>query len=589
LIDSSNFSRINCLTFENSGSRVESLPLERAIQPCLLEIRARLVGTPMPASTGPPLKFLVFYLPDNVFHPAMRPFCVLPACFLMFACKPQESGPARTAESAAIPASAEVSTEAPVEAPKPAPDVKASVVRVNSTQQTWSAWQPWEKNPPRKRRALAAIVGPQQVLTTSELAADATYLEFESADGIRFAQAKVIAVDYEANLVLLGPASEAEGTKFFEGTVPLEITTPPKIGDSLEILQVEDNGVSLLTPGNLLSIDIAANFLPNHSFLTYLVKASMQSAASSYSLPVLKDRKLAGVLISYNSKDQICDVASTDIVARFLKEAADGDYKGFPSLGVTIARTEDASFRQWLKLGDDQGGLYIRAVRKGGAADAAGVKKGDVLLAVDGQAIDRRGYYQHPNYGSLSWGHLIRGEKATGETVKLSILRDGKTIEISATLTRDEESSRLVPGHTFGKAPNYLVKGGLVFQELTLPILEEFGEDWQSRAPLGLIDAYENPDKYEDKVKRMVFLSGVIPTPATIGYERLRNLIVLKVNGKDVVDMKSLIEAFDGQTGELHSIEFADENLTVNLDDAVTTEVDSQLLKRGISRLSRAE
>ena len=543
----------------------------------------------MPASTGPPLKFLVFYLPDNVFHPAMRPFCVLPACFLMFACKPQESGPARTAESAAIPASAEVSTEAPVEAPKPAPDVKASVVRVNSTQQTWSAWQPWEKNPPRKRRALAAIVGPQQVLTTSELAADATYLEFESADGIRFAQAKVIAVDYEANLVLLGPASEAEGTKFFEGTVPLEITTPPKIGDSLEILQVEDNGVSLLTPGNLLSIDIAANFLPNHSFLTYLVKASMQSAASSYSLPVLKDRKLAGVLISYNSKDQICDVASTDIVARFLKEAADGDYKGFPSLGVTIARTEDASFRQWLKLGDDQGGLYIRAVRKGGAADAAGVKKGDVLLAVDGQAIDRRGYYQHPNYGSLSWGHLIRGEKATGETVKLSILRDGKTIEISATLTRDEESSRLVPGHTFGKAPNYLVKGGLVFQELTLPILEEFGEDWQSRAPLGLIDAYENPDKYEDKVKRMVFLSGVIPTPATIGYERLRNLIVLKVNGKDVVDMKSLIEAFDGQTGELHSIEFADENLTVNLDDAVTTEVDSQLLKRGISRLSRAE
>jgi hypothetical protein len=141
----------------------------------------------------------------------------------------------------------------------------------------------------------------------------------------------------------------------------------------------------------------------------------------------------------------------------------------------------------------------------------------------------------------------------------------------------------------FGTPPNYLVKGGLVFQELSLPMLEEFGEDWQSRAPLGLIDAYENPHKYEDKVKRMVFLSGVIPTPATVGYERLRNLIVLKVNGKDVVDMKSLIDAFDGQTGELHSIEFADENLTVNLDDAVSTEVDSQLLKRGISRLSRAE
>ena len=33
---------------------------------------------------------------------------------------------------------------------------------------------------------------------------------------------------------------------------------------------------------------------------------------------------------------------------------------------------------------------------------------------------------------------------------------------------------------------------------------------------------------------RVVFLSGSIPTPATVGYESLRNLIVRKVNGKEV-------------------------------------------------------
>jgi hypothetical protein len=468
-------------------------------------------------------------------------------------------------------------------------DVKASVVRINSTQQSWNPWQPWEKNPPRKRRALAAIVGPQRVLTTSELASDATYLEFESADGTRFAQAKVIAVDYEANLALLGPAVESEGAKFFENTVPFEITSPPKIGSTLQILQVEDNGVALQTPGTLQSIDLAANFLPGHSFLTYMVKASMQSAASSYSLPVLRDGKLAGVLISYNSKDQICDVTSTDIVLRFLEVASNGEYKGFPSLGIAIARTEDSSFRQWLKLADDQGGLYVQNVRKGAAADLAGVKKGDVLLAVDGQAIDRRGYYEHPNYGSLSWGHLVRGEKSTGDTITLSVLREGQPLEIKATLTREEEKTRLVPNHLMDRAPNFLVKGGLVFQELSRPILEGFGEDWQSRAPLNLLDAFENPDKYEDSVDRIIFLSGVIPTPATVGYERLRNLIVRKVNGKDIKNMKSLIAAFEGNTEELHSIEFAEENLTVNLDDTVTTEVDSQLLQRGISRLSRTE
>jgi hypothetical protein len=133
------------------------------------------------------------------------------------------------------------------------------------------------------------------------------------------------------------------------------------------------------------------------------------------------------------------------------------------------------------------------------------------------------------------------------------------------------------------------VKGGLIFQELSRPLLESFGEDWRSRAPLNLLDAFENPEKYEKSIDRVVFLSAAIPTPATVGYERLRNLIVCKVNGREIRDMKSLIKAFEEHDGLLHSIEFADENLTVNLDEAISTSVDSQLLQRGITRLSRAE
>lgn len=516
----------------------------------------------------------------------MRPLHTLPLLLALAACDQKPNPTSGGAGAATAEAPAQVVASVPVPAP---PDLKASVVRINSTQQSWNPGQPWEKNPPNQRRALAAIVGPQRVLTTSELVADATYLEFESPDGTHFAQAKVLAVDYEANLALLGPVSEKEGNTLFEKTVPLEITAPPKLGETLQILQIEDNGLALQTPGSLQSIDVSSNFLPGHSFLTYLVKASMQSAASSFSLPVLLNGKLAGVLISYDSKDQICDVASTDIVARFLKECEDGNYEGFPSLGISIARTEDTSFRQWLKLADDQGGLYIHTVRKGGAAETAGVKKGDVILALDGHKVDRRGYYQHPNYGSLFWGHLIRGEKATGDEIALSLLRDGQPLELKAKLTREEENSRLVPGYTFGKAPNFLVKGGLVFQELTVPLLQSFGDNWQTRAPLNFLDALENPEKYEGKMDRVVFLSGSIPTPATVGYERLRNLIVRKVNGQDIRDMKGLIAAFENSKEPLHSIEFEEEDFKVYLDDAASTAVDTQLLQRGLSKLSRAE
>jgi S1-C subfamily serine protease len=480
-------------------------------------------------------------------------------------------------------------TPPPPAAPADHADLKASVVRLNSTVQAWSAGQPWEKAPPSSRRALAAIVAPQQVITTSEMVADATYLEFESPDGTRFAPAKVIAVDYEANLALLGPVAADEGAKLFAGTKPLAIATPPAIGQSLDIYQIEDNGVELRTSGTLQSIDVSSNFLPGHNFLTYLVKASMQSAASSFSVPVLQHGSLAGLLSSYNAKDQLCDVSATDILARFIKEASDGPYTGFPSLGVAIARTEDPSFRQWLKLPDDSGGIYISSVRKNGAAEAAGVRRGDVILAVDGHQIDRRGYYQHANYGSLGWGHLVRGERAIGDVVTLSLIREGMPLEVKATLSREEEAARLVPNYTFDKAPNYLVKGGFIFQELTLTMLQAFGEDWSSRAPLNLLDVYENPEKYQDRAERIVFLSGVIPTPATVGYETLRNLIVRKANGKDIRSMKSLIAAFQGNLNVLHSIEFEEEKFTVYLDEASSATVDAQLLQRGIPRLYRAE
>lgn len=465
-----------------------------------------------------------------------------------------------------------------------------SAVRVNSTSQTWSPAQPWEKNPPSSLRSLGIVVKPGQVLTSAEMVADATYLELELIDGSKTAEAKTIAVDYEANLALLSVKSEADSQAFFSNTTPIALAKPPAIGDNLQILQVEDNGTPLMTDGKLQSVEVSASFLTGQSFLGYLVKASMQSAASSYSLPVIRNGELAGILLSYDSEDQISDVLSVDVIQHFLADAADGDYAGFPSLGVSIATTIDPIFRNFLKLTPAQGGIFVSKVRPNGSADRAGVKQGDVILAVDGFPIDALGYFQHPNYGSVFWGHLVKGEKSAGDAIKLSVLRNGEPQEITATLTRDNPQDVLVSHYQFDRAPNFLVKGGLIFQELNRPLLEAYGEEWTSRAPLNLLDAYENPEKYEDRFDRIIFLSGSIPTPATVGYESLRNLIVKKVNGVEIKDMKSLIEAFKKPNADkLHSIEFLDEDFTVHLDESISSMVDAALLQRGLNTLSRAE
>lgn len=464
--------------------------------------------------------------------------------------------------------------------------VKTSLVRVNSTLQKWSPVQPWDKTTPAKRRALGALLSGNRVLTTAEMAANATFIELENADSTRRLPAKVVAIDYEANLALLEP-DNGDALGFFKELTPVTLGDPAKIGDTVEVWQLEDNGMPLVTHAAIQSIDIVSSFAQGHYFLTYEAKGSMQSASSSYSLPVIRNGKLLGLLASYNSKDQIIDIMAPEIIAAFLRDTEDGDYTGFPSLGIGISSTVDPSFRAWLKLSDDVGGLYVTRIRKNSAAEKAGIKKGDVLTEIDGHPIGRRGYYTDPQYGRLFWSHLIRGSLKVGDTVNLTLLRDGEKKQLTATLERP--SKRLIASHTYDQAPRYLVKGGFIFQELTGTYLKAFGNDWESKAPLNLLDVLASPDDYEKERNKLVFLSATIPTPATTGYERLRNLIIAKVNGQPIADIPALIKAFQQPASDgLHTIEFAHgPPKTIYLDASASDFVDAKLLKRGIPALSR--
>lgn len=488
------------------------------------------------------------------------------------------------------PAAVEKAPPAEAEPEAAAPDLSLSVLRVHATRQEWNAGQPWEKLPPARRSSLGAVVGKHQVLTTAEMAADATMIELETSDGLHLAPAEVMAVDYAANLALLTVKDEAEAAKLFKGLIPVDMAEALPLDADLEIVQVEDNGNTLVTPGAILGVDVTAPYLPGEFFLTYRVKASMQTAASSFTLPTFANGKLAGILNTYDSEDQVCEILASPVIDLFLKDAADGDYIGFPALGVSVSTTEDPHFRNWLKLPEDGGGLYLAKVRPEGPAAKAGVLQGDVLVAIDDAEIDRLGYFEHPVFGRLFWSHLVKGSKAPGSEIELKVLREGKEITIAATLEKPDPAEDLVPVHIHGRAPLYLVKGGFIFQELTRPLLSAFGENWREEAPLSLIDPLENPEAYADRMDRVVVVTGVIPTPATLGYEGLRNLIVTDVNGQAIRDMASLFKAFEKAPADgIHQIEFDGEEFPIHLDAAASDFVDGELLKRGLTRLHRVE
>ena len=75
-------------------------------------------------------------------------------------------------------------------------------------------------------------------------------------------------------------------------------------------------------------------------------------------------------------------------------------------------------------LNDVPEGAYVQSVVSGSPADKAGVQQGDIIVKFDGQQITAT---------STSLATLI-GNKKVGDTVDLTVWRNGKTIDIKATL-----------------------------------------------------------------------------------------------------------------------------------------------------------
>jgi len=292
------------------------------------------------------------------------------------------------------------------------------------------------------------------------------------------------------------------------------------------------------------------------------------------------------MLLRYDSKNQVASVLPAPIIDHFLKDIADGNYQGFASLGVEFHQTLDDQFREYLGLKEGQQGVYVGTVTKGGSAESIGIKEGDIVLEMNGFKIDTRGNYKDPQFDTLSMSHIVRGKSFIGDELKVKVLREGKELTLTGKLTRKNPKDYLVWPYLFDRGSNYLVQGGLIFQELSQPYLQSFGEDWEGSAPLRLVHVAKHADEYQKQGKRkIVFLSATLPTRTTQGYERLGGLIVTKVNDREINDLADLDASFKESKDGVHKIEFEDFPRVIFI-DSITCESDNLQLLKGAYRIN---
>ena len=457
------------------------------------------------------------------------------------------------------------------------PDKALSVIRVNVTNQPWDFTRPWGKRPPYSRRAVGTVLEGGRVLVTAELVGNANYVEFETPEGGQKVPATVEVVDYEANLALL----KTDDTEFLKPIKPLEIA-PAVVGDALAVWQLEATGNLLVTKASLTTVEVSRYPTDDSPLLIYRLTTPLQFRDSSFTLPVVKDGKLAGLVMRYDTATNNADLIPAPVIQHFLTDAAKPPYKGFPRSGITTAQTRDPQFRRYIGLnGGQSGGIYVTDLLPGGPAALAGLEKGDVIFKIDGEAVDQDGNYKDAAYGKLSIAHLFSTKHFDSELVKVTIFRKGETKDLELKLAHRPVESYVIEPYVIDRAPKFYVLGGLVLGELSRQFLKEFGGDWVKKAPEQFVyfDRQQH-ELFKDGPKKVVFLHRVLPSDLTVGYEELANLVVKKINGVVLQNLADVPGALTKAVDGLHKIEFDGEPTVIYLDAAQTAASEDAFMKK---------
>jgi len=136
------------------------------------------------------------------------------------------------------------------------------------------------------------------------------------------------------------------------------------------------------------------------------------------------------------------------------------------------------------------------------------------------------------------------------------VVREGATTGVNFPLKGWGE--RMIRSNTYDRPPEYFIFGGLLFQPLSREYLKTWPNDWWNTADKRLLYYYDYyfADNIYLEDPEPVVLTRVLPAPVNRYYSGVTDMIIKKVNGKKIKSIRDLVEAFDGNKGEYHVIEF---------------------------------
>ncbi|MCR4770707.1 MAG: trypsin-like peptidase domain-containing protein [Oscillospiraceae bacterium] len=179
-----------------------------------------------------------------------------------------------------------------------------------------------------------------------------------------------------------------------------------------------------MTKGIVSALERNISVEPNTVITMFQTDAAINSGNSGG--PVFNSRgEVIGIVSAKYSKigvEGLGFAIPIDDAMKILEDLRQYGYvRGRPLLGVTVANAD-------IYVSPDIFGAYVDSVEEGSCAEAAGIRKGDVIVGFGGVVIRSKDELI-----------LVKDRYEAGDTVAVTVLRAGKTVELTVTL--DEAGS----------------------------------------------------------------------------------------------------------------------------------------------------
>ncbi|CAF1312009.1 unnamed protein product [Rotaria sordida] len=414
-----------------------------------------------------------------------------------------------------------------------------SVVKVFCASIPCNFYLPWQMKRQVVKTASGFIIKNRWILSNAHAVTNASCIRIRKHGDAKKYPARILYIAHECDLVIM----TVDDNKFWNRLEPLTFSNDiPRLQESITIVGFPIGGDNLSVTKGVVSRVVMSTYLHSLEFLlTIQIDAATNPGNSGG--PAIQGKHVVGMSFQGQAQAQsIGYIMPVSVIKHVLNDIElHNKYTAFPIMRFNYQPMENTSYREYLKLNDDQHGILVTSVEQACILNKV-LKEDDVITAIDNIPIADDGTIYFRRGERLSFRYLEK-LKFVDDTITFTIIRQGKELTLISSL---DNNQTLVPLHSHDKHPEYLIYAGIVFTVLSRFYLYEFGKrDWHRKAPTNLVNLALH-SHLEELNQQIVIINQILIDDINHGITSdFTNSVLETVNDIKIKNIKHLAELID--------------------------------------------